>query len=188
MQQGQPWVRKLKLVLLLTLCVAIGAGIAGSPVGAHVGGTIGHLWNKHIKPKTDNRYVNERESPWAVVNSNGTLARGSGVSVVVAQSTGVNRVYFTRNVTGCAFNATIGLAGNAGVEAPGFIAVVGTGANGPQGQPNERGVFVTTYDTSATLAARGFHLQVECANTVSPAAEVGARFGPSARRGGLNSR
>jgi hypothetical protein len=28
-----------------------------SPAGAHVGGTVGHLWKKHIRPRADGRYV-----------------------------------------------------------------------------------------------------------------------------------
>jgi hypothetical protein len=29
--------------------------------GAHVGGTVSHLWNKHIKPRADKRYVRKEE-------------------------------------------------------------------------------------------------------------------------------
>jgi hypothetical protein len=32
--------------------------IVATPAGAHVGGTVGHLWNDHIKPKADKRYAN----------------------------------------------------------------------------------------------------------------------------------
>jgi hypothetical protein len=125
--------------------------------------------------------VNEGEAPWAVVNSDATLARGNRVSSVMTSSTGNYRVYFTRDVTTCSFNATIGLAGNSGTEAPGFITVVGTFADGPLGEPHENGVFVTTDDIRGANAERGFHLQVDCQNTVLPAgaSEVG-RGGPGA--------
>jgi hypothetical protein len=179
--------RKLKLAALLTLCIVIGAGIGGSPVGAHVGSTINHIW-KHIKPKADKRYVNQRQALWAVVNGDGTLARGSGVTAVVNDSASNKRVYFSRDVRGCAFSATIGLAGNGGFESAGFITVAGTGAEGPQGQPLQNGVFVRTTSAANTEATRGFHLQVNCSKVANSVAEVSARFGPSARQGGANSR
>ena len=108
-----------KRVALMASGILIGAAIVGTPVGGHVGGGISHVWN-HLKPKADKRYVNEGEALWAVVNSNATLARGSGVSSVADSGVGNTRVYFTRNITTCAFNATIGLAGNSLTESPGF--------------------------------------------------------------------
>jgi hypothetical protein len=187
-EQGRTWkARRLKLVALLTLCIAIGAGIGGSPAGAHVGGTIEHIWN-HLKPKADKRYVNQKQALWAVVNSNGTLARGSGVTAVVNDSAANKRVYFSRDVRGCAFSATIGLASNGGVEGAGFITVAGTGSDGPQGQPFQIGVFVRTTSVANTEATRGFHLQVTCSKVANAVPEVSARFGSSARRGGPNSR
>jgi hypothetical protein len=178
---------RLRLLAILTLSMVLGGAIAGAPVGAHVGGSVNHLWG-HLRPKADARYVNESESLFAVVNSDGSLARGSAVSSVAVGSTGVKRVYFTRNVSGCAFTATIGLASNVGTENPGFITVVGTAANGPLGEPNVRGVFVSTFDTGGAPANRGFHLKVDCANVANPASEVGARIQPADRKGGQNTR
>ena len=43
---------------------------------------------------------------WAVVNQNGTLARGSRVTAVTWLGTGRYEVTFDRNVTGCAYIAT----------------------------------------------------------------------------------
>ena len=43
----------------VALVVAAGllAGVTlATPAASHVGGTVGHLWNKHIKPRTDKRY------------------------------------------------------------------------------------------------------------------------------------
>jgi hypothetical protein len=36
----------------------IGTVLMASPAGSHIG-TVAHLWNKHIKPRADKRYVNE---------------------------------------------------------------------------------------------------------------------------------
>jgi hypothetical protein len=45
---------RLRRVVLLAAGTLMGAAIVGTPVGAHVGGTITHLWN-HLKPKADVR-------------------------------------------------------------------------------------------------------------------------------------
>lgn len=93
---------------------------------------------------------------FAVVNANGTLARGSGAtSSSQPEGTGTYEVIFNRNVSQCAFNATIGLAGTTGSSDPGFVNVVGRFTT-----PN--GVFVTTDDTAGTATNLGFHLSVTC--------------------------
>jgi hypothetical protein len=45
-------------VALISAVVAISVGLfaAPTPVRSHVGGTVKHLWQDHIKPRTDNRY------------------------------------------------------------------------------------------------------------------------------------
>jgi hypothetical protein len=93
---------------------------------------------------------------YAVVASNGNLARGDGaVRVDRGRYRGDYIVHFNRNVTGCAYNATIGLPGRTDVSAPGFITVVGSNAS-------NKAVFVSTYGLNAASAARGFHLTVTC--------------------------
>lgn len=174
--------RRWKRVALLAAGILMGAAMVGTPVGGHVTTSVSHIW-KHIRPKADVRYVNVGESLWAVVNSNNTLARGGGVAAIDPAGTGYTEVYFRRNVTDCAFTGTIGLASNSGIEAAGFITVVGTVNDGPGGIPNENGVWVSTYDTGGSLADRGFHLTVDCAKFPSLATEVGPALGPSARRG-----
>lgn len=53
--------RPLRRRNLLTLAVGlvIGVIVAAQPVGAHVGGTVQHLWRDHIRPKADARYLND---------------------------------------------------------------------------------------------------------------------------------
>jgi len=93
---------------------------------------------------------------WAVVNSNGTLARGRGATS--AGSLGVDgqyQVIFNRDVAGCAYVATLG------------DAVASTGAEGvvtvaPR-SGNANGVFVQTYNVlTGTEADLPFHLAVLC--------------------------
>jgi hypothetical protein len=102
---------------------------------------------------------------WAVVNANGTLARRGTSEVevekVVAQTgekeiEGTYVVKFDTDVSQCAYEAAIGLAGSENTANPGFATVV-TKAGEP------RGVLVQTYDTSgANRVDKGFHLAVFC--------------------------
>jgi hypothetical protein len=183
--------RRWKLVALLAAGIAIGVVMVGTPAGAHVGGSVSHLWNQHIKPKTDaryytksqanGRYVNERELLWAVVNSSATtpsIARGNGVTSVTKSGVGNYVVAFNRNVRQCVYNATIGLPGSSGTESPGFITVVGAAVN-------VNAVFVTTDDIAgASVDDRDFHLIVDCGTTGAPARVVV----PSRGGGGLDNR
>jgi hypothetical protein len=43
-------------VALLAAGIAIGVVMVATPAGAHVGGSVNHLWN-HLKPKADKRYL-----------------------------------------------------------------------------------------------------------------------------------
>lgn len=93
---------------------------------------------------------------FAVVNANGSLARGSGAtSSSQPEGTGTYEVIFNRNISQCAFNATLGLAGDTGSSPPGFVTVVGRFTT-----PN--GVYITTADTAGTATNLGFHLAVTC--------------------------
>ena len=50
--------RRWRAVALLATGVAVGVTMMATPAASHVGGTVGHLWNDHIKPRADARYVN----------------------------------------------------------------------------------------------------------------------------------
>ena len=92
----------------------------------------------------------------AVINADGSIARGFGVkSVTHTAGAGSYIVIFNRNVRGCSYNASIGLGGASGTSARGFITVVGAAVS-------VRGVFVTTDDITGAQAERGFHLLVSC--------------------------
>jgi hypothetical protein len=92
-------------------------------------------------------------SLWAVINPTGTLARGSGVVSVAHVATGNYRVQFNKNISACAWLATIGSATT--ITTFGFIETeLQTGTTDT--------VHVEVRDPgSSTLAAdRGFHLAV----------------------------
>jgi hypothetical protein len=94
---------------------------------------------------------------FAVVNSNGTLARGRNAVSATRLGTGFYEVVFRKDVRKCAYLGTIGLSGAAGASLPGEITVVGRAGN-------DRGVFVTTHSSGGASADLGFHLAVLCAD------------------------
>ncbi len=97
-----------------------------------------------------------KQDRWAVINADGTFSRGKGVtSVSHTAGAGSYIVIFNKNVRNCMYVATIGLSGASGTSSRGFITTVGAAVD-------VNGVFVTTDDTSANPAERGFHLYVGC--------------------------
>jgi len=54
--------KRTKAVLLLALGAIIGVSLTAAPAGANIGSTVSHLWNQHIKPLADARYVNVGET------------------------------------------------------------------------------------------------------------------------------
>ena len=162
-------------VALLAAGIAIGFVMVATPAGAHVGGSVNHLWN-HLKPKADARYVNETELMWAVVDGDGeAIVRGSQAVSVSRSSAGIYQVRFARNVRNCVYVASIGLTGSSGNPPPGEIGVVGEAAS-------VNGVWVQTFDSAGTSADRDFHLIVDCGRRASP-----ARVVPSSGSGSLDN-
>jgi len=100
------------------------------------------------------------QNNWAVVNSDGTIARASSVSVVEGDAhsalTGVYEVDFGKDVSKCAYQATIGGTGTAAVP-PGEIEVTGD-TDGDS--PND--VTVSTFNSAGTPTDSSFHLTVTC--------------------------
>jgi hypothetical protein len=157
--------RRWKLVALLAAGIAIGVVMVGTPAGAHVGGTVAHLWG-HLKPRADARYVNETELLWAVVDGDGeAIVRGNRAVSVNRSSAGIYQVRFARNVRNCVYVASTGLTGASGNPPPGEIAVVGEAAS-------VLGVWIQTWDSAGTSADRDFHLIVDCGRTSAPARVV----------------
>jgi hypothetical protein len=108
----------------------------------------------------------------AVVNADGTVDRGKGVtSVTHTAAAGSYIVHFDRNVRACAYTASIGLSGASGTSARGFITVVGAAAD-------SNGVFVTTDDIAGAPAERGFHLVVTCDGFGATSVTSATEFAP----------
>jgi hypothetical protein len=95
------------------------------------------------------------QTKFAVVNANGITARGRGVVSSQSLGTGFYEVIFNRNVTRCAYVATVGSSATSGTEPTGEMTVVGRAGN-------VNGVFLTSTDSTGAAADRGFHLQILC--------------------------
>ena len=91
---------------------------------------------------------------WGVIDSNGSLVRGAGVTSTSRPSAGAYHIVFNQDVTGCAYLATLGRIG-AQVAQPGEI-----GTGGLPGTPN--GVWVRTRDSAGNVSDRSFHIAIAC--------------------------
>lgn len=90
----------------------------------------------------------------AVVNSDGTLARGLGAISSSLLDTGAYEVVFPRDVSNCIYNATPGQPALEDPQ-PGEIAVA-------LRRGNPRAVFIATYASNGQPSNNGFHLTVTC--------------------------
>jgi hypothetical protein len=73
-KEGKRVSRRWRTAAVLALGIVIGTMLLTTSAGAHVGGTVSHLWTVHIKPKTDARYLQNTKT---IVKSGGTVAIGS---------------------------------------------------------------------------------------------------------------
>jgi hypothetical protein len=94
--------------------------------------------------------------PWAVMLPAGSLARtGCPGASTPGNSGGVSYIDFTKNVRNCAYQATIGLAGDVGTTSPAFVNV--------DRNPGTSTVWCgLTPTSSGTATPEGFELTVTC--------------------------
>jgi peptidoglycan hydrolase-like protein with peptidoglycan-binding domain len=95
------------------------------------------------------------QSLWAVVNPDGTLARGFPKTTTKSSTNGTGdyEVDFYENVDACNYQVTVGQPGTGTVQGYGT-------ADARAG--NTKGVFIQTFDSSGNLANLPFHLAVLC--------------------------
>jgi hypothetical protein len=96
-------------------------------------------------------------SLWAVVDSDGSLARAGCPGVTSSETSpgsGEYNVLFPRNVASCAYVANVGNAGSGLLPNSGFTSVA------PSTSPD--GVFVVTHDFTGVPTSENFHLVVTC--------------------------
>jgi hypothetical protein len=118
--------------------IALGFGLDG----AHASG----------KSATDKP---QKGTIWAVVNSDGTLARESeDITAVVHVATGQYRVFARGDVRNCAYEVT---GGDVGLGVP-----PRTYGDAAQGFFDTRSAFVETYDATGTRVDSDFYLAILC--------------------------
>ena len=126
---------------------ACATAVAGIALGFGLGGA--YASGKAQDPKP------QKGTIWAVVNSDGTLARQSkDITDVVHVGPGQYRVFAKGDVRNCAYVAT---AGAAGPDVP-----PRTYADVAQGFFDARSAFVETYDSTGTQVDSDFHLAILC--------------------------
>src|SRR5512132_1576641 len=118
---------------------------------------------------------------WAVINSDGTIARQSGAVTgagsFFSPANGQYFVSFNRDVRQCSYQATIG----ASLNSTSFWASVPPGQVTVSFYPTGA-VVVETYDAAGSFTARAFHLAVFCDSAPASASALRAnapkRLGP----------
>jgi hypothetical protein len=130
------------------ILIAAGAtAIAAITLGLGIGGA--HASSKGGTPKP------QKGTIWAVVNSDGTLARQSkDITGVVRIAPGQYRVFARGDVRNCAYEVT---GGSAGLDAP-----PRTYADAAQGRFDTRSAFVEMYDSTGTRVDSDFYLAILC--------------------------
>jgi hypothetical protein len=160
--------RLRRTIVVLALGIAIGTMIVATPAMSHVGGTVSHLWNDHIKPKADARYVNVKGDEKGVavaglsMNAAGTVTRywnryGGAPVVSHTADSGVYYVGFPGKVftnTNSTLSAT-----------PDTPSSVSTAINADYITGAGVSIAVLTKNsTDNAFADRGFHLTVYLAS------------------------
>ena len=129
------------------LITAGATAIAGITLGFGLGGA--YASGRGAKPKL------QKGTIWAVVNSDGTLARHSkDVTQVVRVTTGQYRVFAKGDVRSCAYEVT---GGDEGLGIP-----PRTYGDAAQGFFDTRSVFVEMYDSTGTRVDSDFYLAILC--------------------------
>jgi hypothetical protein len=91
---------------------------------------------------------------WGVINTDGSLVRGTGVDSTTRTAAGAYHVIFDQDVSDCGYIATLGRIGAQVAQA----GEIGTG-----GLPDTpRGVWVRTRDSAGNLSDLSFHIAITC--------------------------
>jgi phosphoribosylcarboxyaminoimidazole (NCAIR) mutase len=143
--------RRFRLAAVLATGIAIGVAMTATPVSGHVSTSVTHLWNAHIKPKTDARYYTKAQA-------NGRYLRTAGTAANAQLLDGLDST---------AFLPVAGTAANAeqldGLDSAAFVQGNGQAAGGAVAiAPNTVGVpllvpdvLSLTYVCPANLADNG---------------------------------
>jgi hypothetical protein len=119
--------RRWRTAALLAIGIAIGTTMTATPVYSHVGGTVAHLWTKHIRPKTDARYYTKAQSEGRYVNVGEKATSAAQADAAASANTAANAANADKvdNLDSTAFLGASAKAADAdkldGVDSTGFL-------------------------------------------------------------------
>ena len=137
--------------------IQVGKGTANSkavPFNTNAAARVANLNADRVDDLHASEIVAQAKALWAVVAANGALARKNAATSVAKSGTGEYQVVFDRDVTACAYNATLGSTDTS----PPPAGEVGAS----QQAGNANAVAVVTRDSAGTTADQPFHLTVNC--------------------------
>jgi len=124
------------------------------PFRTNAAGKVANLNADKVDDLSSEQIVAAAKPLWAVVTATGSVARNNGVTSATQLATGDFQVVFNRDVTTCAYAATLG-SPDATDPVAGEVGVA-------QRAGNAGAVRVVTRDSGGTPADRAFHLTVTC--------------------------
>jgi hypothetical protein len=168
--------RRTHAVVLVAVGLVIGVTMMATPAMSHVGGTVGHLWNDHIKPRADARYANAVAGTDQAKNAAKLQGRTWGnflgdVRVVVKSSGAISAGSFGTETVSCPAGYSV-IAG--GVD-PGNVLTMRVTSSAPvtaasirmygapDGQHAPTGWHGAVVNESASTVDPGFKVGVVCA-------------------------
>jgi hypothetical protein len=125
-----------------------------TPFGTNAAGKVANLNADRVDDLHADEIIARAKDQWAVVAADGTLTRKNGAAAVTKLGSGDYEVAFGRDVSACAYNATLGSI-DATDPPAGEVGVAQRGGNA-------KAVRVVTRDSAGAAADRPFHLTVNC--------------------------
>jgi hypothetical protein len=137
--------------------IQVGSGnpnTSAVPFNTNAAGRVANLNADRVDDMNADDIVAKAKALWAVVDGGGGLTRKSGATSSTHLAPGEYEVVFGRDVSGCAYTATIG-SGDTSEPLSGEVGVA-------QRAGNASAVSVVTRDSAGNKADRPFHLTVTC--------------------------
>jgi hypothetical protein len=147
----------MKNTLKAGLAVGAAAAVAGGlfVTGASASSTIPNVPDGSSASSAPASKLSPPPRVFAVVNADGTLARGKGVTSVTKIGTGTYDVRFSRNIGTCTWEGTVGFGQFSGSTGPAQITITGRAGT-------TNGLFVTTFNATGASTDEPFHALVVC--------------------------